>query len=105
MIARWLGLPDRRSVWIFSLAILCIATCLLTTALGPPARRMDLLMLACLISALGAQLLNRSWGSWPKTLPEIYRERLRSGVRMSFAAKLLSLLCMGFFVIAFVVKT
>lgn len=102
MIAQWLGLPDRRSEWVFSLAILCIGACLIAAAMGPPTRRFDLLLVASLTGWLGAHLLNRSWRSLAKTLPEVYEERLRSGVRMSFAAKLLSLLCIGLGVIAFI---
>lgn len=102
MIAQWLGLPDRRSEWVFALALLCIIACLGAAIVGPPTRRFDLLILASLTGWLGAHLLNRSWRGLSKTLPEIYEERLQKGVRMSFAAKLLSLLCIGLAVIAFV---
>ncbi|WNL46533.1 hypothetical protein RKE25_02535 [Dyella sp. BiH032] len=100
MIAQWLGLPDKRSEWVFLLAILGIAACLVAAVMGPPARRFDLLLVASLTGWLGAHLLNRSWRGLSKRLPELYEERLRSGVRMSFAAKLLSLLCIGLGVIA-----
>lgn len=104
MIARWLGLTDRRSEWIFSLAILCIVLCLIAAAIGPATGRFGFLMVASLTGWLGAHLLDRSWRSLTKTLPEIYGERLRAGVRMSFASKLLSLLCIGLGVIGFVTK-
>lgn len=104
MIARWLGLPDRRSEWIFSLAILCIAACLIAVVVGPATARFDLLMAASLTGWLGSHLLNRSWHGLSKTIPEIYQERLRTEVRMSFAAKLLGLLCIGLGVMGFVTK-
>ena len=104
MNAQWLGLPDRRSGWVFSLAILCILACLLLAALGPLSRRLDFLLMAGLAGGIGAALLNRASRSLSKTLPEIYEERLQGGVRMSFAAKLLSLLCIGLVVIAFVTQ-
>lgn len=102
MISQWLGLPDKRSGWIFSLAILCIAACLAAAMMGPPTKRDSLLLAASIVGGLGAHLLNRSWRSLTKTLPGIYEDRLRSGVRMSFASKLLSLLCMGLGTIALI---
>lgn len=101
-IAQWLGLTDTRTRWVFSLAMLGIAACLLTAEWGTPSWHRNLLTLACLIGALGARMLNRGQGELTKTLPEIYRDRLRSGVRMSFAAKLLSLLCIGLGLLSFV---
>ena len=104
MMARWLGLPDRRSEWIFSLAMLCIVAGLIAAAMGPVAKRFDLLMAATLTGWLGAHLLDKPWRSLSKTLPQIYEERLRTGARMSFASKLLNLLCIGLGIIAFVTK-
>ncbi len=104
MIRRWLGLHDRRSRWIFSLAVLCILACLLMAALGPTVRRMDFLLLAGVSGGIGSGVLDRSSRSYSKTLAEIYQERLRSVIRMSFASKLLSLLCIGLIVIAFVTQ-
>lgn len=104
MNAQWLGLSDRRSGWVFSLTMLFIIGFLLMATLGPSPRRMEFLLLAGSTGGIGAALLERSSRSLSKTLPEIYQERLRSGTRMSFAVKLLSLLCIGIGVIAFVTQ-
>lgn len=104
MIARWLGLPDKRSEWIFALAILCIAACVTVAVVGPPSKRFGLLIGASLTGWLGSHMLMRSWRDLSKTIPEIYEERLRTGLRMSFAAKLLSLLCIGLGIMGFIAK-
>jgi len=104
MIARWLGLPDRRGAWIFALSALVTLALLLLAMHGSKEHRVNLLFDAGLACFVGSALLGRAWRGLAKTLPEIYNEKLQSGRRMSAAEKLLSVLCIGLISLAFYVQ-
>jgi len=78
--------------------------CVTVAVKGPRSGRFGLLIGASLTGWLGSHMLMRSWHGLSKTIPEIYEEPLRTGGRMSFAAKLLSLLCIGLGIMGFMAK-
>lgn len=104
MLARWLGLPNARGMWVFTLSALTILVLLFLAARGTKAHRPDFLFAAGLAGYAGASLLQRSWRRLTSSLPDIYNETLRTGHRMPTAEKLLRLLCIGLIAMAFYVQ-
>lgn len=89
MLTDWLGLHDRRSTGVFLLAIGCVIVFVTMATLRTGHARGNLLFAASMASWLGGMLVGRRWHYLAKTPRQIVGERMREGVRMGFAEKLL----------------
>ena len=92
MLAQWLGLHDRRSVIVFTLAGAGVAICLVLAVQRDGHARGHLLFAAMMMSWLGSMTIGQRWRYLTKTPRQIVEDTMRRGVRRGFAERLLSLL-------------